>query len=55
MYLLYVLIMYANDNQISMNEIIGMGTCLGVVIAVGLVIYLIYRLTLRQMCRMLDI
>lgn len=55
MYLLYGLIMYANDDQISMNEIMGMGVCLGVVVAVVLVIYLIYRLTLRQMCRMLDI
>ena len=55
MYLLYGLIMYVNDDQISMNEIIGMGICFGVVLAVALVIYLIYRLTLRQMCRMLNI
>lgn len=55
MYLLYGLIMYANDNQISMDEITGMGVCLMVVFAVVLVIYLVYRLTLRQMCRMLDI
>lgn len=55
MYLLYGLIMYVNDDQISMNGIIGMGICFGVVLAVALVIYLIYRLTLRQMCRMLNI
>ncbi|MGN1414317.1 MAG: FtsX-like permease family protein [Anaerovoracaceae bacterium] len=55
MYLLYGLIMYANDNQISVNEITGMVVCLMVVFAVAMVIYLVYRLTLRQMCRMLNI
>lgn len=54
-YLLYAMIMYANDNALTGDEILGMAYCLAVVLAVAAVIYLIYRFTLRQMMEKLGI
>ena len=55
MYFLYFMIMYANDNQITITEWAGMGVCLTVVLAVAAVIGIIYRITLKQMMENLDI
>lgn len=55
MYLLYSMIMYANDGAFTRDECLGLAVCLLVVLAVGAVICLIYRITLRQMLEKLDI
>ena len=54
-YLLYFMIMYANDGQISGTEIAGMAMCLLVVLAVAAILYGIYRATLKQILRQLQI
>ena len=55
MYLLYAMIMYANDGSFTQDELLGLAVCLLVVLAVAAVICLIYRLTLKQMLEKLDI
>ena len=55
MFLLYSMIMYANDGRISIPELAGMGACAVVLILIMLVIYLIYRKTVTIMKRELDL
>ncbi|MCI8609362.1 MAG: ABC transporter permease [Firmicutes bacterium] len=55
MYFLYGLVMYANDSYFSVDEIWGMIVCLAVVLAVAALIYLVYRITIRQMEEKLEI
>lgn len=54
-YAFYAMIMYANDGRLSMSEIYGMGACLLLILGVSLLLYAVYRLTLRRVCRALDI
>lgn len=52
---LYMVIIYFNDNQFSGSEIAGMGSCLLVIAVVSALIYGIYRFTLHKICRMMAI
>ena len=54
-YAFYAMIMYFNDNRLTITEIAGMGVCLLVVAAVSLLTWLIYRFTLRKVCSALNI
>ncbi|MBQ8563807.1 MAG: ABC transporter permease [Firmicutes bacterium] len=54
-YFFYGMIMYANDGSLTLSELAGMAVCLMVVLAVAAVIYLVYRLTMKQMRSSLDI
>ena len=54
-YAFYAMIMYANDDRLSLNELAGMGACLLVILAISLLMYAVYRLTLRRVCQALDI
>ena len=54
-YAFYTMIMYANDDRLSLNELAGMGACLLLILAVSLLLYAVYRLTLKQVCRALNI
>lgn len=51
-YAFYTLIMYSNGEPmgITPSEASGMITCLGVIAVVSLLLYLIYRLTLKKVC-----
>lgn len=55
MFLLYSMIMYANDGRISIPELAGMGACAVVLVLIMLLIYLIYRKTVTIMKRELDL
>ena len=54
-YSFYAMIMYANDDRLSLNELAGMGACLLVILAISLLMYAVYRMTLRRVCQALDI
>ena len=54
-YAFYAMIMYANDDRLSLNELAGMGACLLVILAISLLMYAVYRMTLRRVCQALDI
>ncbi len=51
----YVMILYFNDNRFTLGEVAGMGTCAIVIAALSLVLYGVYRLTRRSVCRTLKI
>lgn len=51
----YVMILYLNDNQITQSEIFGLVSCLIVVLGISAGIWGFYRLTLRKVCRMLNV
>lgn len=52
-YAFYTMIMYFNGDPagITASEGAGMLSCLGVVAAISAVIYLVYRITLKKVCR----
>ena len=54
-YAFYAMIMYANDGRLSPGEVAGMGACLLLILAVSLLMYAVYRLTLKRVCRALNI
>lgn len=54
-YAFYAMIMYANDDRLSLSELAGMGACLLLILAISLLMYAVYRLTLKQVCRALNI
>ena len=54
-YAFYAMIMYANDDRLSLSELAGMGACLLLILAISLLMYAVYRLTLRRVCRALEI
>lgn len=54
-YAFYAMIMYANDGRLTSNELAGMGACLLLILAVSLLMYAVYRLTLKRVCRALEI
>ena len=51
----YVMIMYFNDNRFTPGEVAGMGTCAAVTAALSLLLYGVYRLTRKSVCRRLGI
>ena len=55
MYLLFAMILYANDGQIIFSEIIALSVCFGVILLVGIMVFLVYRLTVRNMKKQLEI
>lgn len=51
----YCMIMYFNDHRFTSGEFLGMALCAGVIAAVSAVLYGVYRLTRRSVCRKLGI
>ena len=51
----YLMIMYFNDNRFTPGEFAGMAACAAVIAAVSVVLYLVYRITRRSVCRTLGI
>ena len=51
----YAMIMYFNDNRLTLQELAGMAVCLAVVAAVSALFYGVYRFTLRSVCRSLKV
>ncbi len=54
-YAFYAMIMYFNDNRLVETEIAGMAVCLGLIAAVSVLLYGVYRVTLRKVCGALEI
>ena len=55
MYLLYALLMFANDGQLTRGETGGMIVCFFILAALAGAYYLVYRHTVKNMCRQLDV
>ena len=55
MYLLYALLMFGNDGKWTGSEIGGMAVCFFILIALAGVYYLVYRHTIKSMCRQLEV
>lgn len=55
MYLYYGMILYVNDGQIALAEIIGMGVCMGVLFLIGFVFYFVCRAAVNSLKRQLQI
>ncbi len=54
-YIFYSMIMFFNDNRLTLYEIVGLLVCLVLIAIISFVLYLIYRLTLRKVCNILKI
>lgn len=54
-YAFYAMIMYFNDHRLTVNEVAGLGACLLLIAAVCALLYGVYRMTLRSVCRALGI
>lgn len=54
-YLLFILFLYGNDGQIVFSEIVSLAVCLGILAALGVLIYVVYRLTATTIRRRLGI
>lgn len=54
-YLLFILLLYANDGQIVFTEIVSLGVCLGIDAALGAVVYVVYRVTVKAIKKKLGI
>lgn len=55
MYILYFMIMFANDGRLLTDEILGMAACLGVILFIALIVWGVYRYTLKQIVQILEI
>ena len=55
MYILYLMIMYANDGGFSRNELVGVSVCLGVVFLLCAIVYAGYRFTRKKVLGILGI
>lgn len=51
----YAMIMYFNDNRLTVQELAGMAACLILIAAVSGLYYGVYRFTLRRVCRTLKV
>ncbi len=51
----YAMILYCNDNRFTAGELAGLGVCAVLLAALSALLYLVYRFTLRCVCRRLDI
>lgn len=51
----YTMILYFNDSRFTPGELAGMGTCAAVIAALSLILYGVYRLTRKRVCRSLGI
>ncbi len=54
-FLLFILLLYANDSQLVFTEIVSLGVCLGIQIALGAVVYVVYRVTVGNIKKKLGI
>ena len=54
-FLFFILLLYANDSQIVFTEIVSLGVCLGIQVALGVVIYVVYRVTVGAIKKRLEI
>lgn len=54
-YLLFILFLYGNDGQIVFSEIVSLAVCLGILAALGVLIYVVYRFTATTIRRRLGI
>lgn len=55
MYLLYSMIMYANDGRMTSQELWGLAACFGVVVLFAGILYAAYRMTVKKMVLQLNI
>lgn len=55
MMVLFSLILYGNDGKIVLAEAITMGVCLGILAVIGGIVYAVYRRTVKEMRKRLDI
>ncbi len=55
MMVLFSLILYGNDGKIVFTEVITMGICLGILAVIGGIVYAVYRGTVKEMKKRLDI
>lgn len=51
MSILYVMIIYANDGRISMTEMKGLAVCGLVILGIALLLYVVYRTTVRSLVK----
>ena len=51
----YGMIMYFNDNRLTVQELAGMAVCLVLIAGVSALLYLVYRYTLKRICSALGI
>ena len=51
----YGMILYFNDNRFTPGEFAGMGTCAAVMAVLSALLYGVYRLTRRKVCRTLKV
>ncbi|MFR3921887.1 MAG: hypothetical protein ACLTYN_07835 [Dysosmobacter welbionis] len=49
----YLMIMYFNDNRFTPGEMAGMAVCAAVIAVLSAVLYGVYRITRRSVCRAL--
>lgn len=54
-YLIFILLLYGNDWQLVLTELIALCICLGILGIIGVCIYLIYRLTVKNIIKKLKI
>lgn len=55
MFLLYGLIMLGNDGKLTSSEMVSLAVCLLLIGALGAIFSLVYRYTVKRMCRELEI
>lgn len=55
MYLLYTMIMYANDDKFTFDEFAGLLVCLGVLLLIGAIIFAVYKVAVKRMKAQLKI
>lgn len=51
----YTMILYSNDGQFTEQEFIGFGISMGVVIVMSAIIYVLYKLSFKKTCKILNI
>lgn len=51
----YAMIMFANDGQLASSELIGLGFCGLVILAISALLWLVYRLTRRKVWQILGV
>ncbi len=52
---LYTLIMFANDGRLTIDEIMGLSACGVVIVGIGLLLYVVYRKTVKALVKELGI
>lgn len=55
MFLLYIMIMYANDGTLTSPEIVGLGVCFCVLLMISIFIYGVYFKTIHKIQQQLGI